>query len=78
MQGVCRRRETRAQMPGSWCGGYCMTMRALRGCTGRLLAWCITFSKAAICVLAASTGCFIISHSTPSEQGGVVSEPLKR
>ena len=57
---------------------YCSTSRPLRGCTGLLLGWCITALKASIWAWLTCTGCFITSQRTPSEQGGVVREPLKR
>lgn len=56
--------------------GQSITVRLYKGCTGRLLSWCITWPKRAICAGLAVMGCFITSHNTPSEHGGVVNEPL--
>lgn len=58
--------------------GYLRTVLALSGCTGRLLAKPRASVSRAICALEAVTWSFITSQITPSEQGGVVSDPLKR
>src|SRR6476469_3468257 len=54
------------------------TFRPLSGCTGRLLAKPTAFVKAPTCAADAVTGVRITSQVTPSEHGGVVSEPAKR
>ena len=52
------------------------TTRALRGCTGRALGPKIVLNFL-ICPDEASIGCFNTYQLTPSEHGGVVSEPMK-
>ena len=66
-----------ASAPFAYCASS-MTMRAFKGCTGRLLGWPIMAAAAFNCASAAATGISITTQFTPSLHGGVVSEPLRR
>ena len=55
-----------------------ITIRAFNGCSGRLLFWPIIARIASNCILLAFTGVLKTTQFTPSLQGGVVSEPLRR
>ena len=55
--------------------GSASTGRALSGCVGRLLSWMIDV-KALIWSAESLIGVVMTIQRTPSEQGGVVSEPL--
>jgi len=57
------------------CGQF-RTRRALSCCTGRLFGPCIARVSVSSSAVEMLIGCFMTSHNTPSEQGGVVSEPL--
>lgn len=57
---------------------YLSTVRAFNGWTGRLLAKPIDLENCSTCAFETVAGLFRTSHQTPSEHGGVVSEPLKR
>ena len=59
-------------------GFYMRTRRAFSGCTGRLFAKPTALLNAAICSFDAVTGLRTTSQVTPSEHGGVVSEPANR
>ena len=52
--------------------------RAFTRCTGLLLGWCMMRLNFFTCSVETVSGCFITYQRTPSEQGGVVSDPLKR
>jgi len=55
---------------------YFTTTRPLSGWMGRFVFWPMVFSNVSIWALDAVTGVFNISQRTPSEHGGVVSDPL--
>ena len=52
--------------------------RAFTRCTGLLLGWCMMRLNFFTCSVETVSGCFITYQRTPSVQGGVVSDPLKR
>lgn len=55
---------------------YCRIIRALAGCSGRLLSNPSVPLNSSICCFETVMGSFMMSHRTPSVQGGVVREPL--